>query len=436
VSKPRPPFPAQSHAAVAGIDDVLLLLQLRAAQKQDRKAFEKRRRVALDRHLFQRGDSAKPTPEYGAFLLAIRKDPALLRWALDPGGKRHKPVLAGGDEAFQDRFATYMQHPAVQQQVTALLERAYEAGKPWPDELTHGMWRYEPGRYGHQSAVEARAGWAAEDARARRAVAPSDTPAPIIVCAGDLVVPDLRRVLRWGDADLVRLLYPSVQRELTILWREQQEERVEALVVIVDGTVSLERWLIPDGDTVRPTATASAVPPALAAAFARWQDDPDFYLDMALDSAAARAAVKRKANCSDPNRRAVEASRNAGDAPAIQRALTERLRDHERFASPHVHLLLTTRVWRHDARHGETVTSWSGPATRSQLHRGWIERLPLSMREAAISPYRTGNIAPATPDCSRLLALFGPRKPAPTRTPSSKPRRRRYRIRKTITLPS
>lgn len=103
---------------------------------------------------------------------------------------------------------------------------------------------------------------------------------------------------------------------------------------------------------------------------------------------------------------------------------------------PHVHLLLTTRVWRHDARHGETVTSWSGPAMRSQLHRGWIERLPLSMRETAVSPYRTGNIAPATPDCSQLLALFGPRKPAPIRTPSSKLRRRRYRIRKTIVLPS
>lgn len=35
---------------------------------------------------------------------------------------------------------------------------------------------------------------------------------------------------------------------------------------------------------------------------------------------------------------------------------------------PHAHLLITTRVWWHDVRHGATVPSWCGPAMQGCLH--------------------------------------------------------------------
>ena len=97
---------------------------------------------------------------------------------------------------------------------------------------------------------------------------------------------------------------------------------------------------------------------------------------------------------------------------------------------PHAHLLMTTRVWRHDVRHGETVGSWSGPAMRERLHSQWLEKLPSSMRVAAASPYRVGTMTPAHPDCSRLMALFGPREPAKPPRRAGRSHRRCYRIRK------
>jgi hypothetical protein len=97
---------------------------------------------------------------------------------------------------------------------------------------------------------------------------------------------------------------------------------------------------------------------------------------------------------------------------------------------PHAHLLMTTRVWKHEARHGETVGSWSGPAMRERLHSRWLEKLPLAMRDNAISPYQVGVTTRAHPDCSRLMALFGPRTPTSAPAKISKSRRRRYRIRK------
>lgn len=98
--------------------------------------------------------------------------------------------------------------------------------------------------------------------------------------------------------------------------------------------------------------------------------------------------------------------------------------------APHAHLLITTRVWRHDARHGQPVASWSGVAMRAELHSRWLEKLPPAMRKAAASPYRVGVFTPAHPDCSRLAALFGPRAPVPAPPPARRSRRRHYRIRK------
>ena len=72
---------------------------------------------------------------------------------------------------------------------------------------------------------------------------------------------------------------------------------------------------------------------------------------------------------------------------------------------PHAHLLITTRVWRHDARHGATVPTWCGPAMQARLHTGWLARLPDAMRAAAATPYRAGPYTPAHPDCA---ALVGP----------------------------
>lgn len=74
---------------------------------------------------------------------------------------------------------------------------------------------------------------------------------------------------------------------------------------------------------------------------------------------------------------------------------------------PHAHLVMTTRVWRHDARHGATVPTWCGPAMQARLHADWLARLPATMRAAAATPYRAGTYTPAHPDCSALIALFG-----------------------------
>jgi hypothetical protein len=74
---------------------------------------------------------------------------------------------------------------------------------------------------------------------------------------------------------------------------------------------------------------------------------------------------------------------------------------------PHAHLVLTTRVWRHDARHGHTVPSWRGPAIQARLHADWLARLPDAMRVAATTPYRAGTYTPAHPDCAALIGLFG-----------------------------
>ncbi|MCI4652603.1 MobA/MobL family protein [Sphingomonas aquatilis] len=73
---------------------------------------------------------------------------------------------------------------------------------------------------------------------------------------------------------------------------------------------------------------------------------------------------------------------------------------------PHAHLLITTRVWRHDARHGATVPSWCGPAMQARLHADWLARLPDAMRVAAMTPYRAGAYTPAHPDCAALIDLF------------------------------
>ncbi|KQR84255.1 MobA/MobL family protein [Sphingomonas sp. Leaf343] len=74
---------------------------------------------------------------------------------------------------------------------------------------------------------------------------------------------------------------------------------------------------------------------------------------------------------------------------------------------PHAHLVMTTRVWRHDARHGHTVPSWCGPAMQARLHADWLARLPDVMRAAAATPYRAGAYTPAHPDCAALIGLLG-----------------------------
>lgn len=73
---------------------------------------------------------------------------------------------------------------------------------------------------------------------------------------------------------------------------------------------------------------------------------------------------------------------------------------------PHAHLLMTTRSWRHDARHGSTVLSWCGPAMTATLHADWLAQLPPNMQVAAAGPFRSGDYIPAHPDCSALEALI------------------------------
>lgn len=314
------------HAETSGIDDALVLFQLRIAQKKEREKLAARRRHLLDRHLFQRGDTREPTPDYAAFLLAIRDDPASLRWQLNAGGKRREPVVARGDQSFADRFAVYMQHPAVRRQVGELLEAAYAPGAPWPADLANGMWRYEAGRHGHRAATTARAVWVGDDARFRDMVDPARPANAVLELADGIVVPGVRHTSRLHDADLVRLLYPSIQRLLVTAYREEQEELVECLAAVANGTARIGRRLMAAANgLVRPLITPETVPPALAGAFLRWRDDADFYLDTGSDSAAAKAAVERKSRCADPHLRALRAARDAGDPPAVLRVLESRV---------------------------------------------------------------------------------------------------------------
>ncbi len=130
------------------------------------------------------------------------------------------------------------------------------------------------------------------------------------------------------------------------------------------------------------------------------------------------------------------AGRIAAVGPAVAWAIHARVSDTDGWSiPPHVHLLVTTRVWRHDARHGLPVASWSGAAVREQLHSRWLEKLPPLMRDAAINPYRVGAIARAHPNCSRLAALFGPRQPEARPRPARRSRRRCYRISKRLWRP-
>ncbi len=73
---------------------------------------------------------------------------------------------------------------------------------------------------------------------------------------------------------------------------------------------------------------------------------------------------------------------------------------------PHAHLVMTTRIWRHDARHGHTVPSWCGPAMQARLHADWLANLPNAMRAAAVTPYRAGTYTHAHPDCAALFGIF------------------------------
>ncbi len=322
-ARPATPVP---HAGSTGVDDALLLFQLLAARKKERETLAARRRKFLDRHLFQQSNTSAPTPEYAAFLLAIRDDPTRLRWELDKGGKRRAPVATGRDAAFADRFAVYMQHPAVRRQVTELFREAHTPGAPWPADLANGMWPYEAGRYAHRAATIARAGWAGDDAHFRQRVEPLLPASSILETAGDIVVPGIRHIARWDDADLVRLLYPGVQEHLLAGYRDQQEERTQCLAAIANDTVRIERRLVSAGvGSVRPVVTPHAVPPALADAFSRWRDDPDFYLDTEPESLTMAAAAGRFSRCADPHRRALEMARDARDPPAVLRLLEERV---------------------------------------------------------------------------------------------------------------
>lgn len=74
---------------------------------------------------------------------------------------------------------------------------------------------------------------------------------------------------------------------------------------------------------------------------------------------------------------------------------------------PHAHLVMTTRVWRHNVRHGQTAPTWCGPAMQARLHADWLAMLPDAMRTAATTPYRAGEYTPAHPDCAALIDLFG-----------------------------
>ena len=315
-----------ARAGASDIDDALLLFQLRAAQKKERETLAARRRMLLERHLFQQGDPHAPTPEYAAFLLAIRDDPTLLRWKLVAGGKRDVPVVAKRNAAFAERFAVYLQHPAVRRQVTALFSDADAPGAPWPAELANGMWRYEAGRYGHGAAATARAGWVESDARFWGRIEPLHPTSTILETVDGLVVPGTRHTTRWLDTDLVRLLYPGVQDRLIAAYREQQEERIECLAAIANGTAGIERRLVSAGTgAVRPAVILNAMPPVLADAFVRWRDDPDFYLDTAPDSQAIKAASERIERYANLPRRVLAAARDAGDPPAVLRLLEDRI---------------------------------------------------------------------------------------------------------------
>ncbi len=325
---PLPAHPATPvrHAGSTGVDDALLLFELLAAQKKERESLAGRRRKLLDQYLFQRGNTGAPTPEYAAFLLAIRDDPTLLRWDLDKGGKRRAPVATGRDAAFADRFAVYMQNPAARRQVTELFREAHTPGAPWPADLANGMWPYEAGRYAHRAATISRAGWAGDDAHFRQHVEPSLPASPFLEMVGDIVVPGVRHIARWDNADLVRLLYPGVQDHLLAGYRDQQEERTQCLAAIANGTVLIERRLVSaSAGAVRLVVTPHAVPPTLADAFSRWRDDPDFYLDTEPDSLAMTTAAARVSRCADPQRRALEIARDAGDPPVVLRLLEERV---------------------------------------------------------------------------------------------------------------
>ena len=96
----------------------------------------------------------------------------------------------------------------------------------------------------------------------------------------------------------------------------------------------------------------------------------------------------------------------AAHGPAVAWAIHARADGEETSAPPHAHLLITTRGWRHDARHGQTIANWCGPAMQHRLHADWLVRLPADMRAAAISGYRAGSFAPAHPDCSALGPLL------------------------------
>ncbi len=325
---PAPVLPAVpvARAGASDIDDALLLFQLRTVQKKNRETLAARRRTLLQQHLFQQCAPHAPTPEYAAFLLAIREDPTLLRWKLVAGGRRDVPVVAKRNAAFAERFAVYMQHPAVRRQVTALFSDADAPGAPWPAELADGMWRYEAGRYGHGAATTARAGWLGNDARFRERIESFHPASPILETVAGLVVPGVRHAVRWDDADLVSLLYPGVQEHLVAAYREQQEERVECLAAIANGTAGIERRLVFAGaSAVRPVVTPHAVPPALADAFMRWRDDPDFYLDTGSNSHAITAAAERSGRCANPHRRALATARDAGDPPAVLCLLEDRI---------------------------------------------------------------------------------------------------------------
>jgi hypothetical protein len=117
IAGPTLPAPPAQRPDVAGVRDAMLLIQLRQAQQKERAKLAARRKNLLDRSLFLKGDHGNPTPEYAAFLLAIREDPTILRWELDTKGRRHTPAFARGDQAFADRFALYMQHPTVRRQI-------------------------------------------------------------------------------------------------------------------------------------------------------------------------------------------------------------------------------------------------------------------------------------------------------------------------------
>lgn len=73
---------------------------------------------------------------------------------------------------------------------------------------------------------------------------------------------------------------------------------------------------------------------------------------------------------------------------------------------PHAHLLMTTRGWKHNASFGQSIPAWHGAAVRSAIHAHWLALLPHEMRQAASTPYCSGDYTPARPDCSKIAHLF------------------------------